>query len=1595
MPATLEQVRARITAGEDADGSYLADFAEALFEKADPAFLEAFDADAMVAMARSGLTFLDRRGGDGPVVEVLDPSSQTDGWEGRFTVVRLTMRDRPFIVDSVRAELMRQGVGLFHLLHPIYHVVRDPEGRIQTLGDRVPEGTPEAFEMYFVEGLDAEEDRARLQGGITRVLGDVEAATDDYHPMLTRAVEVRNGLRAVREGIQDGANADRAAELEEYEAFLDWLREDHFVFLGYREYDIVTDDGTAMLQVTRGSGLGILRDTEASTYARPVSLDDLPPGLRERVTGGHPLIVTKTNTEATVHRAARMDYVGVKKLDEALQVQGEQRFLGLFTSKALSTPVGETPILRRKLRGVLQMDDALPGSHDYKEIVTVFDSMPRSELFWSDTAQLHRDIRTVMALEQERGVKLTVRPDPLQRGLGVMVIMPRERFDTDVRRRIQRHLARRLQARHVDYHLAMGEDEAQVRFHFFFSTDLRREDVDVRALDREVAELSRSWDDHVREQLDDAHGTHAGRRLAERYLPRMDDRYKADARPAQAVRDIANLEALGDEVARVDLLDAVQDAEAGQVSILKVYHHRPTLVLSEVLPVLENLGLRVLEQVAYPLRDGDGVRGIDVFRVQDARGGTLDVRRDGERLVAALERLLAGGVISDRLNRLVLRAGVSLRQVALVRAYQMYYTQLNAATSRSFVNDALLAHPAVAAALLRYHDARLDPSLQAPREEAMERTATDFHEALGEVSSLPEDRTLRGLFDLMQATVRTNYYAGSPLIAFKIASDRVAEMPEPRPMFEIGVSGYGVEGTHLRGGRVARGGIRWSDRPDDFRTEILGLMKTQMTKNAVIVPVGSKGGFVVKHAPSDREALRGYVEAQYRAYVGALLELTDDRDGDEIVHPPGMVVHDEPDPYLVVAADKGTASFSDTANEVAFEHGYWLGDAFASGGSHGYDHKEEAITARGAWRAVDRHFREMGLDSARDTFTVAGIGDMSGDVFGNGMLHTPTLRLQAAFNHRHVFLDPDPDPEASYRERQRLFELPRSGWNDYDRSLISAGGGVFPRDAKSIPLSPEAREALGVREEALSGRDLIRAILRMRVDLLWNGGIGTYVKAASERHADVGDSANDAVRVDAHELRCRVVGEGGNLGFTQLGRVAFARAGGRINTDAIDNSGGVDMSDREVNIKILLQPLLAGGELSFEQRNRLLDEMTDEVSELVLNDNDRQALALSLAERRAREDPTLFASLQEYLEERGGLDAGVEDLPNRKARTERKRNAETYTRPELAILLAYAKMGVYRRLLETDFPSDPYLERTLFAYFPSQLRERFPDAVRAHPLRREIVATQITNAVVDLLGITFVHRTIRDSGATPVDTLRAALVGMELLDAPAFIQRVDGLDAVDADTRYHGVSEMVRAVEGVVSWILLNDMAGQEVHAFVETYAEPLAYLRGELVELQPGADRRHLKRRIKQLDKRGFTPEMAREVAVLDYLPPSIGAIEVSRATEVPLDEAASRFYGVGERLRLGWLRDRLRELPAEAKWDKIALAGLVMDLRQAQQDLAMGYVRAAQESGARSPQRYLATLPGLLDRFDAALAEIEEERSLGLASGVVLVRMLARPGR
>jgi len=1565
-----------------------------LFDSSTPEFLEHFTAQQFARLAQSTLEFLDQKPSDDPRVRVYTPLESVDGWETGHSVIEMNLKDRPFIVDSIRILLKINNIGLHHLIHPVLTVDRDCNGRLKEIYlGQSDTYRVEAYQLILIDRL--EKERAGiLQDRIICVLNDVVAATDDYQAMRAKCREVRAWLTDIRSGARSATIPHHMEGLDEYIDFFDWLDKGNFIFLGYREYEIVHQDSQPAVKVREGSGLGILRRTETSRYHNPVPLDDFSAGQRERMHGPPLVLITKTNSESNVHRMARMDYISVKELDENGDFRSERRFLGLFTSQAFTTQTKNIPILRRKLKQVLEIERVRAGSHDFKQIVSIFDSIPRSELFWLDVSVLHQDIRDIMSIEKEQGVRVLKRYDPLRKGIALMVIMPRERFNSAVRQRIQDHLTRILKATHVDYHLAMvGGDETQVRFHFFFTTTVSDEEIDFRALNREVADMTRTWEDRLREELVGS-GEPDLWKQSESILSILPQGYRAEVPVQEATRDIRNLLEMGDDPYRIDLHNSEVDRFPEATSFLRIYHRAGTLALNRVFPILENLGFHIIEQISYPCglpADRGNAPVIDIFRVQDDQGRRIDTDRQGHRLEEALLEVLTGRVKNDRINQLVMKTDLRIREAGLLRTYRAYLSQLSAATSPAFITRTLLANPLCAAHLFRIFAARFDPAAEAGRTESVDKARQAFQESLKSVPTLPEDEVLRFLFRLIEATVRTNYYQDKSYVSIKVESRKLDNIPEPRPHCEIFVESPLLEAVHLRGGRVARGGLRWSDRPDDFRTEILGLMKTQMMKNALIVPVGSKGGFVLKNPPAQPELLHEHVKEQYRSFIRGLLDVTDNIIDKKIVHPAGLMIYDEPDPYLVVAADKGTATFSDFANQVSCEYGFWLGDAFASGGSYGYDHKKEGITARGAWECVRCHFWEMGLDPFHDEFTVVGIGDMSGDVFGNGMIYTDKIRLLAAFNHRHIFIDPNPDAAASYRERRRLFENPSLGWPDYDPSLISEGGGVFSRQAKSIRLTRQMKQMLDTTADELSGQELIRRILRLEVDLLWNGGVGTYVKASSERHADVGDSANDPVRIDATELRARVIGEGGNLGLTQLARIEYALAGGRLNTDAVDNSGGVDMSDHEVNIKILLQPEVRKNTLSFEERNSLLQEMTDDVIELVLRNNYSQSMCLSLAENAIRSRGYDFFPLQEYLVAEAGLKPRIEFLPGRVAREERKRNQQGYTRPELSILLAYTKMNIKQILLESTIPDEPVFQDYLFSYFPHALQERFQHGIESHPLRREIVATQLTNRLVDRLGPDLVQNISTETGRRPNDVLCGVLATYRILELDDFFESLFAITRQLQPPDFYGaVSQMTEACRGITQWLLITGSNLGDLSKLVTGYKASLKHLQENLADLLPARERKTFLKAHSRALAHGFPEPLDRHLAASTYLPSCIGVIDAAYAAEVSLDDAAQYYYRIGDYLHLGWLRDALGRIHSGDRTTSSALTGLIHDLRYFQQQLTVEFFRSRRSRDRKQVKKFLRLQPGLLSGIEATLKELKAKKQLTLADGVVITRQM-----
>src|SRR3954451_2892549 len=1253
------------------------------------------DAEALYHELLGAFELAASRNGAPMAVRAFNPTLAEHGYEPGGSVVETNTEDLPFLVDSVSAELGARGLGIVRLLHPIVGTERAADGSIVRILH--PSGAPSTESVMHFE-LDrrlAPEDLADLEDAVRAVLADVRRVVRDFPQLRERVGDMVEVARA-------GAACYEEDEVAEVVSFLEWLARDNFIFLGARDYELV--DGA--LRVVSGSGLGLLGDEARSAFAKPVAVESLDPSLRERALGGELLLVSKTNRMSPVHRRVRMDYVGIRRVSADGEIVGEARLIGLFTTKAYAEPASETPVLHRKLQRILASEDLIVGSHDYKSAVALFESFPKDELFAAPTDDLRGAVVALMGLQAEQG-RVLGRRDADGRTASIIVALPKGGYDAALLERLRGFLRRRFDASTVDAHEVLTEGD-RVRVHFTIHRaqgglpELSRRDVEA-----EILELARTWDDRARDELVARHGEERGRVLAKRWAPRLPDSYKAAVDPAAAADDIAHFERLftGGEAFHVGLRN-----EREGLTRIGMYRVGDKVELSQAMPTLEHLGLRVVEERPTRLMGGDGALWLQDFGVLGPTDHPLDLEECGERVAQAIAAIWRGEAESDSLNRLIINAGLDWRRIAILRAYRKYRQRIGSRFTESYQNDVIAANPHITAKLIRLFELRNDPAIE--RDEAAEAALHDaILEDLEAVPSLDHDRILRNQLGLIEATVRTNAYRhGRRSIAFKLSSADVPAIPQPPPLFEIYVYAPEVEGIHLRGGKIARGGLRWSDRMD-YRTEVFGLMRAQMTKNAVIVPDGAKGGFYLRRRAEDPAALKAEVEREYVTFISGLLDLTDNLVEGEVVHPDGVRVLDEDDTYLVVAADKGTATFSDTANRVAGRYGFWLGDAFASGGSKGYDHKALGITARGAWESLKRHFRELDMDPAVDPFTAVGIGDMSGDVFGNGMLLSDKIRLIAAYDHRHVFIDPDPEAARGFAERKRLFELGSSSWDDYDRyalsegarspwddsarDALSEGGGVWPRSAKRIELPEPARAALGIEDAVLTPNEVIHAILQAAVDVLWNGGIGTVVKPSTETDADALDRSSDAIRVDATELRCRVVAEGGNLGLTQRARIEFAREGGLINADFIDNSAGVDCSDHEVNLKVLVDLAVRRGELEAAERDALLAEVTDDVAAHVLYDSFLQAQMLAQEVRGSATRMFAYEDLMAALEAEGLLQREVEFLPTSEEMADRRRSGRGLERPELAVLLAYAKRSLTGALLRSSLPDDAYLEGDL------------------------------------------------------------------------------------------------------------------------------------------------------------------------------------------------------------------------------------------------------------------------------------------------------------
>ncbi|MBO3736332.1 NAD-glutamate dehydrogenase [Actinoplanes flavus] len=1474
------------------------------------------------------------------------------------SVLRIVTDDMPFLVDSVIALLNAHNLQVYLTVHPLIVVRREPLGALAQLeaevepDDAIEGDLVESWIRIEIDPVRRPEAREQLLNEVRRVLTDVRDAVEDWPRMRQRAMVISDELAAARGSEHPSPVPDK--DLTDSIELLKWLANDHFTFLGYREYRL--DDG--VLSAVPGTGLGILRGA-----SKPRRLaEEMAPEIYERAMEKRLLVITKANSRASVHRSAYLDYIGVKLFNEAGDVVGERRFLGLFSSSAYRTSVRELPVVRRKVQEVMDRSGLSPRGHSGKDLLQILETYPRDELFQIKTDDLYEAVIGVLRMAGRRQLRLFLRRDGYGRFISCLIYLPRDRFTTGNRLRMQEILLRELNGVGVDYTTRVTE-RMLARVHFIVRTDPAAPpgQLDPNELAERLADATRMWDDDFSLVLERKLGDEQARRLFQRYSAAYPESYKNTHTPYEGMQDLAKLELLEEpgqlamHLFRRRRLGADGTPQPDERDVrFKVYRYGEPMMLSAVLPVLHSLGVRVTDERPYEIRRPDGTIYLYDFGLLPPAGHRelAEVRPQVENAFAAAWR---GETEVDGFNELVLRAGLTWRQVVVLRAYAKYLRQAGNVFTQQYVEATFTAYPEIAGLLVRLFEVRFSPALPIGEAERTRRAGElrgRITELLDQVESLDQDRILRSYLTLIEATLRTSFYQrgaeGRPksYVAFKLDPQAIPELPQPRPKFEIFVYSPRFEGVHLRFGAVARGGLRWSDRREDFRTEVLGLVKAQMVKNSVIVPVGAKGGFVLKQKPGDRDEA---VEC-YKRFITALLDVTDNILSGKIVPPEDVVRHDGDDPYLVVAADKGTATFSDIANEISVRKDFWMGDAFASGGSAGYDHKKMGITARGAWESVKKHFRDLGTDTQTEDFTVVGVGDMSGDVFGNGMLLSRHIRLVAAFDHRHIFLDPNPDSATSYAERERLFGLPRSSWADYDASLISEGGGVYPRSAKSIPVSREVRAALGLGEApAISPTDLMRAILKAPVDLLFNGGIGTYVKGAAESHADVGDKGNDAIRINGSELRVKVVGEGGNLGLTQRGRIEFARSGGRVFTDFIDNSAGVDCSDHEVNIKILLGGAVVDGELSLPERDELLAAMTDEVGELVLRDNYAQAMALGNARSQAHSLLPVHRRLLTSLEERGELNRELEALPSDLELAARYENGEGLTPPEFAVLLAYVKISLERAVLADELVDEAWTTDVLSEYFPTPLRERFAGRMAGHRLRREIISTALVNEVVNRGGTSFVYRAMEESGASAADVIRAYVVVRDVFGLEEIWAAGEALDnRVPTSAQTLVFLETRRLLDRAVRWLVSTRRSPIDVPGEIAKLRPGISTLLPMLPEVIVGAERRALVDRIAELVAKDVPEDLAAAVSRVFYGFGLLDVLETAAAIDRDAEEVAQVYFVLSERFGVDALLSHISRLPRGDRWQTLARMALRYDLYAALAALTAEVLHSTPSSAA-----------------------------------------------
>jgi glutamate dehydrogenase len=1545
----------------------------------------------------SAWRLLEHFSADAPQVRVFNPDYEKHGWQSSHSAVEILHRDIPFLVDSVRMELKRRGYSIHTLQNNVLSVRRNRVGDLLEVLPKASQGEDvqqEALLFLEIDRCANAGELKSLEKALEEVLSDVRLCVSDFAAMRGKAQDLLGWLDKAKLKVE-------GAEREEAKAFLQWLLNDRFTFLGYEEFTVVDGAQGGSLVYDEKSLLGLTKRLRSGLKAGELQV---PPEVLGYLREPQLLSFAKAPRPSSVHRPAYPDLVSIRELDASGKVIRECRFMGLYTSAVYAESVWNIPFVRRKLAVIKQRSGFDSSAHLGKELAQVLEVLPRDDLFQTPVDELFNTVLAIVQIQERNKIRAFLRHDPFGRFSYCLVYVPRDVYSTETRLRIQQVLMERLQATDCEFWTFFSESVlARVQFILKVDPD-KRTAIDPLQLEKQIIQACRSWQDDYRGLMIESLGEAQGTQVLSEFAAGFPAGYRERFAPHSAVVDMQHLLSLNAQ--RQLVMSFYQPlTQDGPQLHCKLYHADTPLPLSDVLPILENLGLRVLGEFPYKLRHSDGREfWIHDFAFTYAEGLDVDIQQLNDTLQEAFVKIVGGAAENDGFNRLVLMAAMPWRDVALLRAYARYLKQIRLGFDLSYIASTLVNHVDVSKELVRLFKTRfyLARKLSAEDlEDKQQKLEQAILSALDNVAVLNEDRILRRYVDLIKATLRTNFYQPDssgqpkPYFSFKLNPRAIPDIPRPTPKFEIFVYSPRVEGVHLRFGDVARGGLRWSDREEDYRTEVLGLVKAQQVKNAVIVPMGAKGGFIPRRLPQSgsRDEVLAEGIACYRIFISGLLDITDNLKEGAVLPPQNVLRHDADDPYLVVAADKGTATFSDIANGIARDYDFWLDDAFASGGSAGYDHKGMGITAKGGWVSVQRHFRERGIDVQTDPVTVIGIGDMAGDVFGNGLLQSTSLQLVAAFNHQHIFIDPSPDAAKSYAERQRLFDLPRSSWSDYDPALISAGGGIFLRSAKSISISPQMQQRFAISADKLAPTELLNALLKAPVDLLWNGGIGTYVKSSKESHADVGDKANDLLRVDGRELRALVVGEGGNLGMTQLGRVEYGLNGGKSNTDFIDNAGGVDCSDHEVNIKILLGEIVAAGDMTGKQRNQLLVQMTDAVSRLVLANNYKQTQALSLAERNARARVGEYKRLMSALEGAGKLDRALEFLPSDDELNERAANGLGLTRAELAVLISYSKITLKESLLQSRVPDDEYLAREMQSAFPPLLSEQFSEAMARHRLKREIVSTQIANDLVNHMGITFVQRLIESTGMSAANVAGAYVIVRDLFRLPHWWQQIEALDhRVPADLQLQLMDELMRLGRRATRWFLRSRRNELDAARDVAHFAPRIEALLGVLEELLEGPAREQWQARFQGYVEAGVPEELARVVAGTSHLYTLLPIIEAADLTGQAPTQVAAVYFTTGAALELSWYLQQVSSLPVENNWQALAREAFRDDLDGQQRAITVSVLQIADGGGEveASVSLWLEQHRALVERWKLMLAELRAASTTDYAMYAVANREL-----